>query len=145
MRKFFQWWKESHSKIDGLLRAGIAHFYFLTIHPFEDGNGRIARGLTDMALAQDEKLKVRYYSFSSQIMEERDDYYKILEQSSKGKNLDLTDWLCWFLGCYQRAIGKSDKIIGKVLLKADFGAQHAQTELNERQKKVLNRLLEDRK
>ena len=143
MRQFFQWWKESHSNIDGLLRAGIAHFYFLTIHPFEDGNGRIARGLTDMALAQDEKLKVRYYSFSSQIMEERDDYYKILEQSSKGKNLDLTDWLCWFLGCYQRAIGKSDKIIGKVLLKADFWAQHAQTQLNERQKKVLNRLLDE--
>ncbi len=143
MRQFFQWWKESHSNIDGLLRAGIAHFYFLTIHPFEDGNGRIARSLTDMALAQDEKLKVRYYSFSSQIMEERDDYYKILEQSSKAKNLDLTDWLYWFLSCYQRAIGKSDKIIGKVLLKADFWAQHAQTELNERQKKVLNRLLDE--
>ena len=98
MRKFFQWWKASFTTTDGLLRAGIAHFYFLTIHPFEDGNGRIARSLTDMALAQDEKLKVRYYSFSSQIMEERDGYYKILEKCSKVDNLDLTEWLCWFLG-----------------------------------------------
>ena len=143
MRKFLQWWKNSNLTMDGLLRAGIAHFYFLTIHPFEDGNGRIARSLTDMALAQDEKLKIRYYSFSSQIMEERDDYYKILEQCSKVKNLDLTDWLYWFLGCCQRAIQKSDKIIGNVLLKADFGVQHAQTQLNERQRKVLNRMLDE--
>ena len=142
MKRFLQWWKESHGSVDGLLRAGVAHFYFLTIHPFEDGNGRIARSLTDMALAQDEKLKVRYYSFSSQIMEERDDYYKILEKNSKTADLDLTGWLSWFLGCYQRAIGKSEKIMGKVLLKADFWAEHAQVQLNERQKKILNRMLD---
>ena len=142
MRKFLKWWKESRGSVDGLLRAGVAHFYFLTIHPFEDGNGRIARSLTDMALAQDEKLKVRYYSFSSEIMEERDDYYKILEKSSKAADLDLTDWLLWFLGCYQRAIKKSEKIMGKVLLKADFWARHAQVQLNERQKKVLNCMLD---
>jgi Fic family protein len=98
-----------------------------------------------MALAQDEKLKVRYYSFSSQIMEERDDYYRILEQCSKAKNLDLTQWLHWFLGCYKRAIGKSDKIIGKVLTKADFWVYHMQTDLNGRQKKVLNCLLDEGK
>ncbi|MFH0985557.1 MAG: Fic family protein, partial [Candidatus Omnitrophota bacterium] len=142
MRKFLEWWKGSRGIVDGLLRAGVAHFYFLTIHPFEDGNGRIARSLTDMALAQDEKLKVRYYSFSSEIMEERDDYYKILEKNSKGSSLDLTDWLLWFLGCYQRAIQKSEKIMGKVLLKADFWAEHAQVQLNERQKKVLNCMLD---
>jgi Fic family protein len=142
MKKFFQWWKESRGHVDGLLRAGAAHFYFLTIHPFEDGNGRIARSLTDMALAQDEKLKVRYYSFSSQIMEERDDYYKILEKSSKAADLDLTGWLSWFLECYQRALQKSEKIMGKVLLKADFWAEHAQVQLNERQKKVLNCMLD---
>ena len=89
----------------------MAHFYFVTIHPFEDGNGRIVRALTDMALAQDGKLGVRYYSLSSQIMEEREEYYRILEKSSKKDNLDITDWLAWFLGCYQRAIGRSDKII----------------------------------
>ena len=142
MRRFFQWWSESHSSMDGLLRAGIAHFYFVTVHPFEDGNGRIARCLTDMALAQDEKLKVRYYSFSSQIMEERDDYYQVLEECSKAGNLDLTAWLCWFLGCYKRAIGKSDKLMGQVLLKADFWRLHADAHLNERQKKVLNRMLD---
>lgn len=143
MRQFFQWWIKSQSDSDGLLRAGIAHFYFLTIHPFEDGNGRIARSLTDMALAQDEKLKVRYYSLSSRIMEERDQYYKILEQCSRARNLDLTEWLYWYLGCYRRAIGQSDQIIGKVLTKADFWSLHAQTGLNERQKKVINRLLDE--
>lgn len=129
--------------MDGLLRAGVAHFYFLTIHPFEDGNGRIARSLTDMALAQDEKLKIRYYSLSSVIMEERDDYYKILEKCSKAAHPDLTDWLAWFFGCYQRAILKSEKIMGTVLLKADFWAHHAQVQLNERQKKVLNRMMDE--
>jgi Fic family protein len=143
MRRFLQWWKESLGSMDGLLRAGVAHFYFLTIHPFEDGNGRIARSLTDMALAQDEKLKIRYYSLSSVIMEERDDYYKILEKCSKAAHPDLTDWLAWFFGCYQRAILKSEKIMGTVLLKADFWAHHAQVQLNERQKKVLNRMMDE--
>ena len=128
--------------MDGLLRAGLAHFYFVTVHPFEDGNGRIARALTDMALAQDEKLGVRYYSLSSQIMEEREEYYRILEKSSKTSSVDITDWLAWFLDCCQRAIDRSDKIIGHVLAKADFWQKHAQTVMNERQKKVVNRLLD---
>lgn len=143
MRLFLSWWDSESQKMDGLLRAGLAHFYFVTIHPFEDGNGRIARALTDMALAQDEKLGVRYYSLSSQIMEEREEYYRILEKSSsKTNHIDVTDWLLWFLGCYQRAIERSDKIIGHVLAKADFWQKHAQTVMNERQKKVVNRLLD---
>ena len=142
MRQFLSWWKSNSQKMDGLLRAGLAHFYFVTIHPFEDGNGRIARALTDMALAQDEKLGTRYYSLSSQIMEERNEYYHILEKSSKTSSLEVTDWLAWFLGCYQRAIERSDKIIGHVLAKADFWQRHAQTVMNERQKKVVNRLLD---
>lgn len=142
MRKFFQWWKSSLRATDGLLRAGLAHFYFVTVHPFEDGNGRIARALTDMALAQDEKLKVRYYSLSSQIMEERKSYYDVLEKCSKADSTDVTKWLIWFLECYQRAVQRSDKIIGSVLARADFWQEHAQTGLNERQKKVLNRILE---
>jgi Fic family protein len=112
------------------------------IHPFEDGNGRIARALTDMALAQDEKLDIRYYSLSSQIMEERDGYYNILERISEADNTNVTKWLSWFLECFQHAIQRSDKIIGNVLAKADFWQEHAQTELNERQKKVLNRILD---
>lgn len=142
MRLFFSWWNSETQKMDGLLRAGLAHFYFVTIHPFEDGNGRIARALTDMALAQDEKLGVRYYSLSSQIMEEREEYYRILEKSSKTNQADLTGWLLWFLGCYRRAIERSDKIIEHVLAKADFWQKHSQTVMNERQKKVVNRLLD---
>jgi len=142
MRKFLQWWELSRKAADGILRAGLAHFYFVTIHPFEDGNGRIARALTDMALAQDEKLDARFYSLSSQIMEERKEYYDILEKCSKSHNADLTKWLVWFLECFQRAIQRSDKIIGNVLIKADFWQEHAQIELNERQKKIINRILE---
>ena len=142
MQNFFRWWGSSRKTTDGLLRAGLVHFYFVAIHPFEDGNGRIARALTDMSLAQDEKLTTRYYSLSSQIMEERDEYYNILEKCSKSDSTDLTTWLVWFLRCFQRAVHRSDKIIGNVLAKADFWQKHAQTELNERQKKVLNRILE---
>ncbi|MBI4398944.1 MAG: Fic family protein [Candidatus Omnitrophica bacterium] len=142
MRKFLSWWELSRKAADGILRAGLAHFYFVTIHPFEDGNGRIARALTDMALAQDENLNIRYYSLSSQIMEERDEYYNILERCSKNNTTDVTEWLIWFLGCFQRAIQRSDKIIGDVLAKADFWQEHAQTQLNERQKKIVNRVLE---
>ena len=142
MRQFLRWWELSRKDTDGILRAGLAHLYFVIIHPFEDGNGRIARALTDMALAQDEKLQVRYYSLSSQIMEERRGYYDILEKCTKSDSVDVTKWLVWFLECFERAIRRSDKIIGNVLAKAEFWQQHAQTGLNERQKKVLNRLLD---
>jgi len=142
IRKFLRWWESSRKDTDGILRAGLAHLYFVIIHPFEDGNGRIARALTDMALAQDEKLNVRYYSLSSQIMEERRGYYDILEKCTKSDNVDVTEWLVWFLECFERAIQRSDKIIGDVLAKAEFWQQHAQTGFNERQKKVLNRLLD---
>jgi Fic family protein len=127
--------------LDGLVRAGAAHLYFVTIHPFEDGNGRIARALTDRALAQDEKLGTRYYSLSSQIMEERGDYYRVLEQSQKGR-ADVTEWLAWYLGCYHRAVRKAEHLIADVLAKADFWQRHSQTELNARQRKVVNRLLD---
>lgn len=142
MRQFLRWWESSRKDTDGILRASLAHLYFVTIHPFDDGNGRIARALTDMALAQDEKLSVRYYSLSSQIMEERKGYYDVLENCTKSDSADVTKWLVWFLECFERAIQRSDKIIGNVLAKADFWQQHAQTELNSRQKKVLNRILD---
>jgi len=142
MREFLRWWESSRKATDGILRAGLVHFYFVVIHPFEDGNGRIARALTDMALAQDEKLNIRYYSLSSQIMEEKKRYYDILEKCSKGDSTDVTKWLVWFLECFERAIQRSDKIIGYVLAKADFWQEHAQSALNERQKKVLNRMLD---
>ncbi|MBI3292173.1 MAG: Fic family protein [Elusimicrobia bacterium] len=141
MRRFLSWWKTRLGQEDGLLRSGLAHFYFVTIHPFEDGNGRIARALTDMALAQDEKLPTRYYSLSSQIMEERDDYYGVLEACQKGTG-DVTEWLRWYLGCHTRAVEGAQKLIADVLAKAEFWQYRSQTAINERQRKVVNRLLD---
>jgi len=123
------------------LRSGLAHFYFVTIHPFEDGNGRIARALTDMALAQDEKLSTRFYSLSSQIMEERKDYYDVLKKCQKG-NGDVTSWLKWYLECYTHAVEKAEKLIADVLDKARFWQDHSQVQVSERQRKVVNRLLD---
>ncbi len=140
MRRFLTWWKQSQGKIEGFIRAGIAHFYFVTIHPFEDGNGRVARALTDMALAQDEQQSQRFYSLSSQIMTERKTYYDVLEQSQHGDG-DITEWLSWFLACCERAMKNSESLIETVLLKAKFWQEHAQTPLNKRQRKVLNKLL----
>ncbi|MFA5168400.1 MAG: Fic family protein [Candidatus Omnitrophota bacterium] len=142
MKRFLSWWNATLKTEEGLLRAGAAHFYFVAIHPFEDGNGRVARALTDMALAQDENLRVRYYSFSSRIMQERESYYRILESTSKSKNTDITGWLAWFLECYKRAIDDSEKIIGQVLDKARFWQIYGGLELNERQRKVVNRMLD---
>jgi len=139
--RFLSWWEASLDNTEGLLRAGIAHFRFITIHPFEDGNGRIARALTDMALAQDERLSKRFYSLSAQIMAERDQYYKILEQCQKGDD-DITAWLLWFLGCLERSVKNSETLISKVLAKADFWQRHGQTPMNDRQRKVVNRLLD---
>ena len=141
MREFLSWWKNTKGKEDGLLRAGLAHFYFVTIHPFEDGNGRIARVLTDMALAQDEKLPARYYSLSSQIVEERNDYYDVLEKCQKGQG-DLTEWLEWFLNCHIHAVEGATKLIADVLAKARFWQDHDKAQINERQRKVINRLLD---
>lgn len=141
MKQFLSWWEASLKSEDGLLRAGAAHFYFVTIHPFEDGNGRVARALTDMALAQDEKLGVRYYSLSSRIMQEREGYYRVLETTSKGADTDITPWLVWFLECYKRATEDSEKIIGHVLDKAGFWKTYGGLTLNERQRKVINRML----
>ena len=141
MRKFIDWWEKGSNKTEGLLRAGIAHFYFVTIHPFEDGNGRIARVLSDMALAQDENMSKRYYSFSARIMTERKAYYNVLERAQKG-TIDITSWLLWFLECYSRAIKDSEVTISKVLQKAMFWQNHSQTILSKNQQKVINRLLD---
>lgn len=140
MEQFLTWWELSNGQEDGLVRTGIAHFYFVTIHPFEDGNGRIARALTDMALAQDEKIPTRFYSLSSQIMKERKSYYDILERCQRG-DLDITAWLSWFLDCYTRALDSAIKLVAKVLVKATFWQHFGHISLNERQRKVVNLLL----
>lgn len=141
MDKFFRWWEKSLAGMDGLLRAAVGHLWFVGIHPFEDGNGRIARTLTEMALAQDENLSTRYYSLSAQIMEQRKAYYRILERTNKADG-EITEWILWFLQCMSRAILNSDNLLANVMLKARFWQRYAQTTLKERQSKVINRLLE---
>lgn len=108
------------TEYDGLLRAALAHFWFICIHPFDDGNGRIARAMTDMTLAQDEKNSTRFYNLSNQIMKKRDDYYAVLEKSSTGSG-DITQWQEWFLGCFERAaVTSSQELINRVLVKGRF-------------------------
>lgn len=141
MRRFLGWWAGNRGEVEGLIRAGLAHFHFVTIHPFDDGNGRIARALTDMALAQDEHLPARFYSLSHQINAERDRYYAVLETTQKGRG-NVTAWLEWFLGCFTRAIDAADVFVTSITTKADFWNNHHGALLNDRQRKVVNRLLD---
>lgn len=142
---FLAWWNHPDrgplGGLDGLVRAGLAHFWFVTIHPFEDGNGRIARAITDMALAQDEKKEFRLYSMSAQINAEREEYYNVLERTQKDDG-DITGWLTWFLECFLRAIGRSGLEVEKALGKLRFWQQWAAVGFSERQMKVLNALLD---
>jgi Fic family protein len=140
MRAFLEWFSRRDAA-EGLLRAGLAHLWFVTIHPFDDGNGRIARAIADQALAQTEASGQRYYSLSSQIRKERNDYYDVLEKTQKG-SLDVTEWLAWFLGCFTRAVEGSEATLGNVMRKADFWQRYAHETFSERQKKVLNRYLD---
>ena len=129
------------SDIDPVLRAALAHLWFVTIHPFDDGNGRIARAIADMVLARSENSPQRFYSMSAQIRLERNAYYSILEETQKG-TLDITPWVEWFLGCLGRAIDGAQTTLGTVLAKARFWESIASVTLNERQRLVVNRLLD---
>lgn len=140
MAKFLRWF-EQPGDTDPLLIAGLAHLWFVTIHPFEDGNGRIARAIADMALARSEKTGQRFYSMSAQICRERKAYYDTLEQAQKGE-LDVTRWQDWFLNCLHRAIEGAQDTLSAVLGKARFWEHFAKEPLNERQIRVLNRLLD---
>ncbi len=140
MTAFLQWF-ERPADIDEVLKAGLSHLWFVTIHPFDDGNGRIARAIADMALARSEKSPQRFYSMSAQIRQERADYYDILEQTQKG-TMDITPWMDWFLGCLGRAIDGAQTSLGAVLAKARFWESTRGVPLNERQTLVLNRLLD---
>jgi Fic family protein len=140
MHLFLDWFN-NYDKIDLVIKAAIAHLWFVTIHPFEDGNGRITRALTDMLLAQADKTNQRFYSMSAQIRLERKGYYAILEKTQKG-NLDITDWMEWFLKCLINALKSTDSILTKVLYKADFWNRHSTTIITERQRKLINKLLD---
>ena len=141
MARFLAWLNALADTLDPVLKAGIAHFWFVTIHPFEDGNGRIARAIADMELARADGTKDRFYSMSSQIAAERKDYYLQLEAAQRG-DLDLTRWLAWFLGCLGRALDGADRVVAGVLRKAALWQRVHRHPVNERQRKVINRLLE---
>jgi len=141
MKAFIDWFNGPAS-VDPVLKAGIAHFWFVTIHPFEDGNGRIARAIADMALARADGTKHRFYSMSSQIAVERQDYYLELEIAQRG-DLDITRWLAWFLDCLGRAIDGADQTLGAVLHKAKLWQRINRNPVNERQRLVINQLLSD--
>lgn len=137
----FLFWFENEMGIDLVLKAAIAHLWFVTIHPFDDGNGRITRAITDMMLSRSDKSIQRFYSMSAQIRVERNGYYNILEKTQKA-NLDITDWIVWFLQCLINAINSTEELLSKILSKAEFWKLHSTTILNERQQKMLNRLLD---
>ncbi|MBI4406188.1 MAG: Fic family protein [Deltaproteobacteria bacterium] len=140
MRAFLAWFNGKRP-IDSVLKAGLAHLWFVTIHPFDDGNGRIARAIADLALARSESSPQRFYSMSAQICSERKSYYTILESTQKS-NLDITDWLEWFLGCLGRAFEGTETVLASVLKKAEFWEKHGGESFNDRQRKLLNRLLD---
>ena len=139
--QFLDWFNAPAAELDGLVRAGLAHLWFVTLHPFEDGNGRLARAITDMALAQDERQPARFFSLSAQILRVRESYYAILEETQRG-GLDVNDWLVWFLKQVESAAKAADQTIADTLAKARFWLRHQATVLNARQRKVLNRLLD---
>ena len=137
----FLGWFNGKDDTDPVLKAALAHLWFVTIHPFEDGNGRIARAIADMSLARSEDSPQRFYSMSAQIQLERKAYYDILEVTQKG-DLNITSWMEWFLGCLGRAFDGADKILSNVFAKAEFWKKHSAATLNERQRDIINRLLD---
>jgi Fic family protein len=141
MKAFLKWFNGDADAVDPVLKAGIAHLWFVTIHPFEDGNGRIARAITDLQLARSEATAQRFYSMSAQIRQERGAYYDVLEATQKD-DLNITSWLQWFLACLGRAFDGAETILRSVLQKARFWESHAGESFNDRQRKVINRLLD---
>lgn len=140
MERFLAWF-EHPADLDPVLKAGLAHLWMVSLHPFDDGNGRIARAVGDLLLARSEETVQRFYSLSAQIQQDRADYYAILERTQKG-DLDVTEWLLWFLNCLQRAIDRAEDTLSEVLVKARFWDRFTNTPMNERQIKVLNRMLD---
>ena len=138
--RFLEWFN-ADAAMPPLVKAGLAHLWLVTLHPFDDGNGRIARAVGDMALARCEQARQRFYSLSAQIQRERSDYYSQLERTQKGA-MDVTPWLQWFLGCLLRAVQGAGTTVDHVLVKARFWQRWAGTAMNERQIKLVNRLLD---
>ena len=141
MARFLEWFNREH-QIEPVIKSGIAHLWFVTIHPFEDGNGRIARAIGDMQLARAEKTNQRFYSLSDQTEHDKKSYYEILESTQKG-TLDVTNWLLWYLESLTKALNRTEESLANVLVKANFWKKHSATILNQRQHKMINKLLDD--
>ena len=140
MKIFLKWFNQS-KELDSLLKAAIAHLWFVTIHPFDDGNGRIARAIADMQLSRSDQSSQRFYSMSAQIQQERKAYYDCLEKTQRG-TLDITGWLLWFLNCFGRTLSASTENVAGVMSKATFWEKHRIVALNDRQRKMLNKLMD---
>jgi Fic family protein len=140
MQRFFEWFNTDRV-MDPVLKAASAHFWFVTIHPFDDGNGRIARAIADMALARSEESPRRVYSMSAQIRQERADYYRILQHTSQ-ETMDITPWMEWFLGCLTRAIESAHATLSGVIAKSRAWEKLRDVPLNDRQRLMINRLLD---
>jgi Fic family protein len=134
-------WFNGGLEVDPVLKAGIAHLWFVTIHPFDDGNGRIARAIADLCLARSERSSQRFYSMSAQILQDSNDYYDMLEQTQSAET-DITRWLTWFLECLGRAIEGADDLLASVLAKARFWEGLGESRVNDRQRLILNKLLD---
>ena len=141
MKAFLEWYN-AQSDIDPVLKSGLAHLWFVTIHPFDDGNGRVARAIADMSLARSEKSSQRFYSMSAQIRKERNAYYDTLEATQKQDDGNVTPWLQWFLGCLDRAFDGAESTLTTVLKKARFWETHSAADFNERQRDMINRLFD---
>ena len=140
MRRFLEWFT-GDATTEPVLKAALAHFWFVTIHPFDDGNGRVARAIADMSLARSEGSSQRFYSMSAQIREERGEYYRIIEQVQRG-TMEITPWMEWFLGCLTRAIADAQTALSGVIAKASYWEKLRDVPLNERQRLIINKLLE---
>lgn len=140
MAAYLNWFNKT-GDIDPVLKAGVAHLWFVTIHPFDDGNGRMARAIADLCLARSENSTRRFYSMSAQIRYQRKDYYDILEKTQRGTT-DITPWLVWFLNCLGKAIDGAEILLDSVMIKARFWDKIKNISLNERQREVINRLLD---
>ncbi len=141
MNRFIQWFN-TENNLEPVIKSGIAHLWFVSIHPFDDGNGRIARAIADSQLARADRTNQRFYSMSAQIMKSKKGYYAVLESTQKG-SLDVSQWLVWYFERLTEALGVTDETLSKVLVKAKFWEIHKTTQLNERQVKMVNILLYD--
>jgi len=141
MHRFIEWINKEDDETDLVIKAGIAHLWFVLIHPFDDGNGRITRAITEMLLARSEQCRKRFYSISSAIKLQHAQYYEILDKTGKGDG-DITEWLLYFLDCFNQALSSSDSTLSSALARTRFWQSHKDTEFNERQRKIINILFD---